>query len=117
VLYDTDQNPTFRSASTRRAAAQVRQVSHAQTLGDFSQPGPAGGEETAQQPAFGQLLQPHGRISWDDPHNLTLRARRVNILSLSFPTGTPQDWETEEVWIEFLAVGFFFLHPESKELH
>jgi len=31
---------------------------HAQTLGDFPQPGSAGGEETAQQPACRQLLQP-----------------------------------------------------------
>src|SRR5208337_2771743 len=51
-------NPTFGAASSRRAAAQVRQVVHAQTLGDFPQPGSAGGEETARQPARGQLLQP-----------------------------------------------------------
>src|SRR5208283_4242156 len=48
----------FGAASSRRAAAQVRQVVHAQTLGDFPQPGSAGGKETAQQPARGQLLQP-----------------------------------------------------------
>jgi len=53
-----DDSPTFRKASSHRAAAQVRQVSHAQALGDFPQPGSAGGEETAQQPACGQLLQP-----------------------------------------------------------
>jgi hypothetical protein len=51
-------NPVFGSASSRRAAAQVRQVVHTQTLGDFPQPGTAGGEETAQQPACGQLPQP-----------------------------------------------------------
>src|SRR5208337_1961412 len=51
-------NPAFGAASSRRAAAQVRQVVHAQTLGDFPQPGPAGGEEAGQQPARGQLLQP-----------------------------------------------------------
>jgi len=50
--------PSLRAASPRRAAAQVRQVVHAQTLGDFPQPGSAGGEETAQQPARGQLPQP-----------------------------------------------------------
>src|SRR5208337_565493 len=50
--------PAFGAASSRRAAAQVRQVVHAQPLGDFPQPGSAGGEETAQQPACGQLLQP-----------------------------------------------------------
>jgi len=43
--------------SSRRAAAQVRQVVHAQTFGDLPQPGSAGGEEAAQQPASGQLLQ------------------------------------------------------------
>jgi hypothetical protein len=32
-------------------------VVHAQALGDFPQPGTAGGEETTQQPARGQLLQ------------------------------------------------------------
>ena len=41
----------------RCATAQVRQVVHAQTLGDFPQPGSAGGKETAQQPARGRLLQ------------------------------------------------------------
>ena len=46
------------AASSRREAAQVRQMVHAQTLGDFPQPGSAGGEETAQQPACGQLPQP-----------------------------------------------------------
>src|SRR5271157_1859491 len=51
-------NPAFGAASSRRAAAQVRQVVHAQTLGNFPQPGSAGGEETAQQPARGQLPQP-----------------------------------------------------------
>src|SRR5208283_5929958 len=51
-------NPACGAASSRRAAAQVRQVVHAQTPGDFPQPGSAGGEETAQQPARGQLLQP-----------------------------------------------------------
>src|SRR5208337_4471571 len=47
-----------RPRSSRRAAAQVRQEVHAQTLGDFPHPGSAGGEETAQQPACGLLLQP-----------------------------------------------------------
>src|SRR5271157_2244741 len=51
-------NPACGAASSRRAAAQVRQVVDAQTLGDFPQPGSAGGEESAQQPARGQLLQP-----------------------------------------------------------
>src|SRR5271157_2659862 len=51
-------NPACGAASSRRAAAQVHQVVHAQTLGDCPQPGSAGGEETAQQPARGQLLQP-----------------------------------------------------------
>ena len=41
-----------------RAAAQVRQVVHVQTFGDFPQPGSASGEETAEQPARGQLVQP-----------------------------------------------------------
>jgi hypothetical protein len=39
--------------STRRAAAQVRQVVHAQSFGDFPQPGSASGEEKAEQPARG----------------------------------------------------------------
>jgi hypothetical protein len=56
--HDFDLDRTFDTASSRRAAAQVRQVAHAQALGNFPQPGSAGGEETAQQPASGQLLQP-----------------------------------------------------------
>ncbi len=55
---ETSLESSLRAASSRRAAAQVRQVVHAQTLGDFPQPGTAGGEETAQQPACGQLPQP-----------------------------------------------------------
>ena len=45
------------TSSSHLAAAQVCQVVHAQVLGDFLQPGSAGGEVTAQQPASGQLLQ------------------------------------------------------------
>ncbi len=45
------------AGSSRRAAAQVGQAVHAQTIGDFPQPGSAGGEEAAQQPPRGQLLQ------------------------------------------------------------
>jgi hypothetical protein len=37
-------------------------VVHAQTPGDFPQSGSAGGEETAQQPAGGQLPQPRLRV-------------------------------------------------------
>src|SRR5208337_4867578 len=70
-------NPALGAASSRRAAAQVRQVVHAQTLGDFPQPGTAGSKETAQQPACGQLLQPRlpvlgvGPQPLEDPGQLT----------------------------------------------
>jgi hypothetical protein len=43
-----DQDPTINTVSTHRAAAQVRQVSHAQVRGDFPQPGSTRREETAR---------------------------------------------------------------------
>src|SRR5271157_1663414 len=70
-------NPAFGAASSRRAATQVRQVVHARTLGDFPQSGSAGSEETAQQPACGQLPQPRLPVlgitpqTLEDPGQLT----------------------------------------------
>ncbi len=57
---ETSRNPSLGASSSRRAATQIRQVVHAETFGNLPQPGSAGGEEAAQQPAGGQL--PHPRL-------------------------------------------------------
>ena len=73
------------AASSHRAAAQVRQVVHAQTLGDFPQPGTAGGEETAHnRPAasfcnracqFSALLPSRSKIPASSPEITALPSR------------------------------------------
>ena len=51
-------NRRIKSLLSRRASAQVRQVMHAQAGRHFPQSLAAGREESAQQPALAQLLQP-----------------------------------------------------------
>ncbi len=78
-------NPAFGAGSSRRAAAQVRQMVHAQTLGDFPQPGTAGGEERpSNRPAdsfcnracqFSALLPSRSRTPASSPEITALPSR------------------------------------------
>ena len=70
-----DGNP-LQTALSRRATAEVCEVMHSQVCGDFSQALSAGGEESAEQSAGLQFLEPGlpalgaGAETFEDPSQL-----------------------------------------------
>ena len=48
----------WRIGLSRRAAAEICQVVHAEVRGDFAQARPAGGEESAEEAALAEFLEP-----------------------------------------------------------
>ncbi len=62
---------------------------HARPLGDFPQPGTAGGEETARQPAGGQLPQPRLSVLGVAPQPLEDPASSPEIMALPVRNNRP----------------------------